>query len=55
MKITQNQIRENCKKIHRRNSEAFFKTIEFNKWVNQCIDLARENGSLSIENTNKEE
>jgi len=47
--ITQKEIRNNCKEIHLRNAKCYFKTKEFEKWVNDCIDLARENGNLYVD------
>ena len=44
--MTRDDIKDNCEKIHLRSAKEYFKTPEFKKWVNNCIDLARENGVL---------
>ena len=46
MKITKKEIEENCKRTYLEEVKLYFKTYEFKRWVNQCIDLARENNNL---------
>lgn len=46
IKITQEDIKNQCKEIHLRDAKRYFETKEFRKWVNSCIDLTRENNNL---------
>ena len=44
--ITEQEIIKQCKQIHLRKSKEYFKTNEFKKWTDECIDLAKENNKL---------
>ena len=46
--VTMKEIEEQCKEIHLRDAKKYFETREFKKWVNECIDLARENNNLVL-------